>query len=131
MGGVPYIGLSVTEDDIFTDFYVMMCRNCGFRFEQDDLMDLSSSNEEINKKEVMSLGKKSKKKKVYLAGEIDLGILGKRPAYLFENENREKSTHPVLKMVIKDGDEWKQVGAFWVREVKQKEEVDDTLGFIG
>ena len=56
----------------------------------------------------------------YLAGYIDLGILGKRDAYLFKNNKREKESQPAFRLVIKDGDNWKEVGAFWVRELKEK-----------
>jgi len=65
--------------------------------------------------------------KKYLAGYIDLGVLGKREAYLFKNEKREKNTQPAFRLCIKEGDSWKEVGAFWVRETKPKEEVIDLI----
>ncbi len=63
-------------------------------------------------------GKKNSKR--YLAGYIDLGILGRREAFLFRNEKREKDNQPAFRLMIKDGDGWKEVGAFWVRELKEK-----------
>ncbi len=63
--------------------------------------------------------------KKYLAGEIDLGILGKKQAYLFKNTNRDKdSNQPHYRLVIREGDAWKEVGAFWIRESKPKEDVE-------
>jgi len=69
--------------------------------------------------------------KKYLAGVIDLGILGKKEAYLFKNEKKEKDTQPAFRLVIKEGDSWKEVGAFWVREVKQKEPEEEIMDFTG
>ena len=56
--------------------------------------------------------------KKYLAGYLDFGVLGRREAYLFKNERREKENHPAFRLVVKDGDQWKEVGAFWIRESK-------------
>lgn len=75
-------------------------------------------------------GKKGNGRK-YLAGVVDLGILGRREAYLFKNEKREKDTQPAFRLVIKEGDSWKEVGAFWVREVKQKEPEEEIMDFTG
>jgi uncharacterized protein (DUF736 family) len=59
----------------------------------------------------------------YLAGEIDLGILGKRQAYLFKNEKRDKnSNQPHYRLVIKEEDSWKEVGAFWIKEKKEEKD---------
>ncbi len=63
--------------------------------------------------------------KKFLSGEIDFGILGKKPAYLFKNEKREKETQPAFRLFIRDGDEWREVGAFWVKEFRR--EVDAEL----
>jgi len=70
--------------------------------------------------------KKGGNGKKYLAGEVDFGILGKMQAYLFKNEKRDKnSNQPYYRLVIKEGDSWREVGAFWVKEVKQRDERDD------
>jgi len=69
-------------------------------------------------------GKKNGSKK-YLAGYIDLGVLGKREAYLFKNDKREKKEQPAYRLVIKEGDQWKEVGVFWVRESKPKVEEEE------
>jgi uncharacterized protein (DUF736 family) len=67
--------------------------------------------------------RKKENGKKYLAGEIDLGILGRKQAYLFKNTNREKdSNQPHYRLVIREGENWKEVGAFWIRESKVKEE---------
>jgi len=60
--------------------------------------------------------------KKYLAGYLDFGVLGRREAYLFKNEKKEKENQPSFRLVIKEGDNWKEVGAFWIRESKPKEE---------
>ncbi len=44
----------------------------------------------------------------YLAGYIDLGILGRKEVYLFKNERREKDNQPAFRLVIKEGDSWKE-----------------------
>ncbi|AIY90417.1 DUF736 family protein [Geoglobus acetivorans] len=69
--------------------------------------------------------------KKYLAGMVDFGILGRREAYLFKNEKREKDTQPAFRLVIREGDTWKEVGAFWVREVKQKEPEEEVFDMTG
>ncbi len=63
--------------------------------------------------------------KKYLAGYVDFGILGKKEAYIFKNEKKEKDSQPAFRLIIREGDNWKEVGVFWIREVKQKEEVID------
>jgi uncharacterized protein (DUF736 family) len=70
---------------------------------------------------------KDKKAKKYLVGYLDLGVLGEREAFLFKNDRKEKDNQPAFRLVIKEGEAWKKVGAFWVREVRQKveEEVHD------
>ena len=74
----------------------------------------------------MSKGKSEKKEgKKYLAGFVDFGILGKKEAYLFKNEKREKKEQPAFRLVIKEGEQWKEVGAFWVRESKPKAKVEE------
>ncbi|WP_456468112.1 DUF736 family protein [Archaeoglobus sp.] len=79
-------------------------------------------------------GKEKKKQngRKYLAGYVDLGILGKREVYLFKNEKREKDTQPAFRLMLKEGESWKEVGAFWVREVKErpKEEEIDMAEFM-
>ncbi len=73
----------------------------------------------------MVVEEKKRDGKKYLAGEIDLGILGKKQAYLFKNTNRDKdSNQPHYRLVIKEGDAWKEVGAFWIRESKPKEDTE-------
>lgn len=65
------------------------------------------------------------KKRKYLAGYIDFGVLGKKEAYLFKNDRREKDNQPAFRLVIREGDSWKEVGVFWIREVKDKsQEID-------
>ena len=56
----------------------------------------------------------------YLAGHIDLGLLGKVEILIFRNKRREKKTQPAYRVFIKDGESLKEVGALWVRE-KEKE----------
>ncbi len=63
----------------------------------------------------------------YLSGEIDFGILGKKTAYLFKNDKREKKNQPAFRLVIKEGDSWKEVGVFWVREVREKDDVEEEV----
>ena len=58
----------------------------------------------------------------YLAGYVDFGVLGKREAYLFKNEKREKENQPAFRLMIREGDSWKEVGVFWVRERKEQKE---------
>ncbi len=75
-------------------------------------------------------GKKNGPKK-YLAGVMDFGILGKREAYLFKNEKREKKEQPAYRLVIREGESWKEVGAFWVRESKTKEVEEEEIDLSG
>ncbi len=75
------------------------------------------------------MGKKEGVKK-YLAGVVDLGILGKREAYLFKNDKREKKEQPAYRLVIREGESWKECGAFWVRESKPKVE-EEEIDFSG
>ena len=71
------------------------------------------------------------KSKKYLSGFVDFGILGKREAYLFKNEKREKESQPAFRLVIKDNGTWKEVGVFWVREVKQREPEEEIIDMTG
>lgn len=64
----------------------------------------------------------SKEDRKYLAGYIDFGIVGRREVYLFRNEKRENQKQPAFRLMIREGDSWKEVGVFWVREVKSKED---------
>jgi len=80
------------------------------------------------------LGKKEKKKngQKYLAGYVDFGVLGKREAYLFKNDKREMENQPAFRLMIKEGEGWKEVGVFWVRERRPKgEEKEEVLDFTG
>jgi len=72
---------------------------------------------------------KVKKAKKFLAGYLDFGVLGKREAFLFKNDRKEKESQPAFRLVIKEGEAWKEVGAFWVREVKPKEE-EEVYDFV-
>lgn len=63
----------------------------------------------------------------YLAGYIDLGILGRKEAYLFKNDRKEKETQPAFRLVIKENGGWKEVGAFWVKERKEAKKEDVEL----
>ena len=63
----------------------------------------------------------------YLAGYLDFGVLGKKEAYLFKNEKKEKKTQPAFKLVIKEGDRWKEAGVFWVKERKEKQQKEEDL----
>ncbi len=69
--------------------------------------------------------------KKYLSGFIDLGILGRKEAYLFKNEKREKNNQPAFRLVIKENGTWKEVGVFWVRELKQKEPEEEIIDMTG
>lgn len=69
--------------------------------------------------------------KKYLSGFVDFGILGRREAYLFKNEKKEKKNQPAFRLVIKDGDSWKEVGVFWVREVKQRDPEEEIIDMTG
>lgn len=62
--------------------------------------------------------------KKYLAGYIDLGIFGKREVCLFKNENKQSKNSPSFRAMIRDENGWKEVGAFWIREMKAKDEAD-------
>jgi len=61
----------------------------------------------------------------YLAGYIDFGILGKREVFVFRNDRRENNKQPAFRLMIREGDSWKEVGAFWVREANSREDVDE------
>lgn len=76
---------------------------------------------------------KKKNGRKYLAGYVDLGVLGKREAYLFKNDKREKENQPAFRLMIKEGEGWKEVGVFWVRERRPKEEEkeEEILDFTG
>ena len=78
------------------------------------------------------MGKKEKKKngQKYLAGYVDFGVLGRKEAFLFKNEKREKDTQPAFRLMIRENDSWKEVGVFWVRESKPKEEEIDMTEFM-
>jgi len=65
--------------------------------------------------------------KRYLAGYIDLGILGKQEMYLFKNENKQSKNSPSFRAIVKDGDGWKEVGVFWIREMRAKDEADAVM----
>jgi len=69
--------------------------------------------------------------KKYLSGFVDFGILGRKEAYLFKNEKREKENQPAFRLVIKDGDSWKEVGVFWVRESKPREPEEEIIDMTG
>jgi len=77
------------------------------------------------------LGKEKKKQngRKYLAGYVDFGVLGKREAYLFKNDKREKNSQPAFRLMIKEGESWKEVGVFWVRESKPKEPEEEVFDF--
>jgi len=78
------------------------------------------------------VGKKRKNGQKYLAGYVDFGVLGRKEAYLFRNEKREKKSQPAFRLMIKEGDSWKEVGVFWVRERKEQEEPEEeVIDFTG
>ncbi len=78
------------------------------------------------------MGREEKKNgRKYLAGYLDFGVLGKREAYLFKNDRREKDTQPAFKLMIKEGDGWKEVGVFWVRESKPREPEEEIIDMTG
>jgi len=66
--------------------------------------------------------KRNEKEKVrkFLSGEIDFGVLGKRQACLFRNDKKEKDNQPAFRLMVKEGENWKEVGAFWIRETKPR-----------
>ncbi len=43
-------------------------------------------------------GKKGNGRK-YLAGYVDFGVLGRKEAFLFKNEKREKDTQPAFRLL--------------------------------
>lgn len=65
--------------------------------------------------------------KKYLAGYLDFGVLGRKEAYLFKNEKKEKETQPAFRLVIKEENGCKEVGAFWVKEKKDESKKDDLM----
>lgn len=71
------------------------------------------------------------KSRKFLSGYVDFGILGKREAYIFKNEKREKESQPSFRLMVKEGDNWKEVGVFWVREIKQKEPEEEVFDMTG
>ena len=73
------------------------------------------------------MAKKKNGPKKYLAGYVDFGVLGKREAYLFKNEKKEKENQPAFRLMIKEGEQWKEVGVFWVRESRPKEEPEEEV----
>jgi len=79
------------------------------------------------------VGGKAKKEKKngrkYLAGYVDFGVLGRKEAFLFKNEKREKDTQPAFRLMIRENDSWKEVGVFWVRESKSKEPEEEIIDF--
>ncbi|MEM2191585.1 MAG: DUF736 family protein [Archaeoglobaceae archaeon] len=58
--------------------------------------------------------------KKFLSGYVDFGILGRREACLFKNENKDSEKQPGWLLFVREGESWKEVGAFWVK-VKEKE----------
>lgn len=58
----------------------------------------------------------------YLNGNIDLGALGKVQIKVFKNEKKEKDNQPDFRIVVKDGDNLKSVGALWTTEKKEAKE---------
>lgn len=69
---------------------------------------------------------KSKSQK-YLAGYIDMGIFGKKEVYLFKNRNKGADNVPAFRAMVKENGDWKEIGAFWVREKKSKNEADEIM----
>ena len=69
--------------------------------------------------------------KKFLSGFVDFGILGKREAYIFKNEKKEKESQPSFRLMVRDNGTWKEVGVFWVREVKQKEPEEEVFDMTG
>ena len=65
--------------------------------------------------------------KKYLAGYLDFGVLGRKEAYLFKNEKKEKETQPAFRLVIKEENGWKEVGAFWIKEKQDKPKEKEVL----
>jgi len=70
------------------------------------------------------------KKHVFLAGEINLGLLGRKRISAFKNDKKEKETHPDWRLVMSeeitndDGKkEYRQnaCGALWLREYTDKD----------
>ena len=57
-----------------------------------------------------------RKKRKYLAGYLDFGALGRRDAFLFKNDNRKSANHPAFRLFVKESGEWREIGAFWVKE---------------
>jgi len=71
------------------------------------------------------------KSKKFLSGWIDFGILGKREAYIFKNEKKEKENQPSFRLMVREGDSWKEVGVFWVRETKQRDPEEEIIDMTG
>ncbi|MEM0503323.1 MAG: DUF736 family protein [Archaeoglobaceae archaeon] len=71
----------------------------------------------------MGEGEKKVKEKVrkYLSGYVEFGILGRREICIFKNEGRESDKQPSFRIFVKEGEAWKEVGALWTRELKEKE----------
>ncbi|ADC66180.1 conserved hypothetical protein [Ferroglobus placidus DSM 10642] len=67
--------------------------------------------------------------KKFLAGYLDFGVLGEREAFLFKNEKKSSKSQPDFRLVIREGDGWKEVGAFWVRESKPKVEEAEEIEY--
>ena len=74
----------------------------------------------------MGEDKKVKKKsgndaKKYFSGYLDFGILGKKEICVFGNNGKKSDKQPSFRIFVKEGEAWKEVGALWIRERKEKE----------
>lgn len=59
----------------------------------------------------------------YLNGNIDFGAMGKQKLMILPNEKKE-GRQPDHYAYIKDGEDLKRVGAFWVNKKKGDSDVD-------
>lgn len=60
----------------------------------------------------------------YLAGDIDLGLIGKQRVLVLPNENKEKSKQPDHYVYVKKDDGLDRVGAMWINTKREAEEVE-------
>jgi len=61
----------------------------------------------------------------YLAGDVELGLLGKQRVLVLPNERKEKSSHPDHYIYVKSSDgELIKVGALWNNTKKKMDSVN-------
>jgi len=66
-----------------------------------------------------------KKGDKYLSGYLNFGVMGKRRVMIFKNENRKNENSPTHRIVVREGEDLKNVGVLWTQEKKEEKENTD------